>query len=178
MHVVIDDGGRADAGFRGSTGDCVTRAIAIVAGLPYREVYEALSEGCRAQRVTKRAGRRASSRNGVSTTRKWFRDYMARLGFEWVPTMRIGSCCQVHLADGELPGGRLIVALSKHYTAVIDGVIHDTHDPQREMHCITPYRGQELRLGEWVNSNGVCSVQRRCVYGYWIGVADRSQGHG
>ena len=38
----FNDGGRADAGFKGQTGDCVTRAIAIVAQKPYMEVYEAL----------------------------------------------------------------------------------------------------------------------------------------
>ncbi len=168
MRVVFDDGGRAAAGFAGRAGDCVTRSIAIATGLPYLEVYEALSAGCREQRVTKRSRRRASARSGVDTRRKWFRDYMASLGFQWVPTMRIGSGCRVHLVDGELPAGRLIVALSKHYTAVIDGVIHDTHDPQREVHCITPNRGQALRAGEWINANGVCSISRRCVYGYWV----------
>jgi hypothetical protein len=45
--------------------------------------------------------------------------------------MKIGSGCRVHLADGELPMGWLIVRCSRHLTAVIDGVIHDTHDPQR-----------------------------------------------
>ena len=78
------------------------------------------------------------------------------------------SGCQTHLADGELPVGRLIVALSKHYTTVIDEVIHDTHDPQREGRCITPNRGQALKPGERVNANGVCSIRRRCVYGYWV----------
>ena len=168
LRVEFDDGGRTAAGFKGRAGDCVARSIAIAARLPYREVYEALSAGCRAQRITKRARRRSSARNGVNTRRKWFREYMAALGFQWVPTMRIGSGCQVHLAEGELPAGRLIVALSKHYTAVIDGVIHDTHDPQREVHQITPDCGQALKPGEWVNANGVCSVHRRCVYGYWV----------
>ena len=168
MPVVVDDGGRAAAGFEGRAGDCVSRAIAIVAGLPYREVYDALSAGCRAQRVTKRTRRRASARGGVNTNRKWFREYMAALGFQWVPTMCIGSGCRIHLTDGELPAGRLIVALSRHYTAVIDGVIHDTYDPQREVHCITPNIGQPLKPGEWVNANGVCSISRRCVYGYWV----------
>lgn len=32
---VIDDGGRAEAGYEGSTGDCVWRAIAIASGLSY-----------------------------------------------------------------------------------------------------------------------------------------------
>jgi len=37
--------------------------------------------------------------------------------------------------------GRLVVAVSKHYTCVIDGVIYDIHNPHR---------------------GGL-----RCVYGYW-----------
>lgn len=41
---VVDDGGRAMAGFIGYAGDCVTRAIAIATGLPYRQVYDDLNE--------------------------------------------------------------------------------------------------------------------------------------
>jgi hypothetical protein len=55
-------------------------------------------------------------------------------GLGWVstPTMAIGSDCTVHLRDGELPGGRLIVSVSKHMVAVVDGVIHDASDPSRD----------------------------------------------
>jgi hypothetical protein len=35
------------------------------------------------------------------------------------------------LKADELPAGRLIVSVSKHLVAVIDGVAHDTHDPSR-----------------------------------------------
>jgi hypothetical protein len=66
---------------------------------------------------------------------------MKQLGWMWTPTMQIGSGCTVHLRADELPPGRLVVSVSKHLTAVIDGVIHDTHDCSR--------RGT------------------RCVYGYW-----------
>jgi hypothetical protein len=48
---------------------------------------------------------------------------------------------RVHLKAAELPRGRLIVRCSKHTTAVIDRIIHDTYDPSR---------------------NGT-----RCVYGYF-----------
>ena len=41
---IYNDGGRAAAGFKGNTRDCVTRAIAIVTGKPYKEVYDALNE--------------------------------------------------------------------------------------------------------------------------------------
>jgi len=66
---------------------------------------------------------------------------MQSLGFVWTATMRIGSGCKVHLDPDELPTGRLVVAVSKHYVAVVDGIVHDLYDPSRD--------------------------GRRCVYGYW-----------
>jgi hypothetical protein len=39
---VFNDGGRSAAGYKGSTGDCVVRAIAIATCKPYTEVYDAL----------------------------------------------------------------------------------------------------------------------------------------
>ena len=153
MPWVDDDGGRAKAGYKGRAGDCVARSIAIASGKPYAEVYDALAAGNGSQRITKHTKRRgASARNGVYVRRKWFKDYMASLGFEWVPTMRIGQGCKVHLLKGELPAGRLVVSLSKHYTAVIDGVIHDTFDP----HWAT-----------LTTENGERRMAHRCVYGYW-----------
>ena len=47
MEFIYNDGGRAAAGFKGSAGDCVTRSIAIAAGKPYQEVYDALFKGIR-----------------------------------------------------------------------------------------------------------------------------------
>ncbi len=133
LEVVIDDGGRAAAGFKGEAGDCAARAIAIAAQLPYAEVYKALAAGTGSQRASKRTPKRAASaREGINTGRKWFKDYMTGLGFEWTPTMQIGSGTTVHLAVGELPAGRLVVHVSKHVTAVLDGVVHDTHDPTRD----------------------------------------------
>lgn len=155
MKVVITDGGRSNAGFSSKrAGDCVCRAITIATGLPYQQVYDRLAEGNATQRkrrairiggtlVQRRQKERVrSASDGISTKRKWFNDYMLSLGFEWVPTMRVGQGCKVHLRDGELPKGRLVVSVSKHMCAVIDGVIHDTHDPSR---------------------GGT-----RCVYGYYL----------
>jgi len=137
-----NDGGREAAGFKGSAGDCVTRAVVIATQQDYRTVYNALSEGCRTQRRTSRSPqRRSSARNGVNVQRLWFKRYMDRLGWVWTPTMHIGSGCTVHLRSEELPRDRLVVALSRHYTAMIQGVIEDLYDPSRE--------------------------GTRCVYGYW-----------
>ena len=93
-----------------------------------------------------------------------------RHGFAWIATMRIGQGCRVHLHDGELPEGRLVVRLSKHVTAVVDGVIHDNHNPQREEHRLERFPGWQfarVKSGQTITANGVASVSRRCVYGYW-----------
>jgi hypothetical protein len=145
MQVIITDGGRASsARWRGKAkGDCVTRAIAIITGRSYCEVYDRLAEGNATQRRSKRTGKRGrTADHGINTDRKWFKDYMAELGFTWTPIMGIGTGCKVHLKDGELPMGRLVVSVSKHMTAVIDGAVHDNHDP--------------------------CRGGTRCCYGYYI----------
>ena len=131
MQWIMNDGGRAAAGYKGTAGDCVCRAIAIATGLPYAEVYDRLAKETGAQRAGKRGKKKASAANGITTKRKWFGDYMKSLGFKWTPTMKIGSGCKVHLRDGELPNGRLVVIVSKHMVAVVNGVIFDTHDPSR-----------------------------------------------
>lgn len=145
MEWIYNDGGRKEAGYKGETGDCVARAIAIAAQLSYKEVYNDLAYGNAAQRKTRRShkssGKRTAS-DGIQVQRQWYKDYMEYRGFVWVPTMQIGQGCKVHLRPDELPAGRLVVHVSKHSTAVIDGVIHDIYDPSRD--------------------------GTRCVYGYWI----------
>jgi hypothetical protein len=60
------------------------------------------------------------------------REYLVALGWKWTPTMAIGSGCKVHLKAGEIPMmGRLVVNVSRHLLAVVNGVIHDTYDDQR-----------------------------------------------
>lgn len=134
MKFQFNDGGRAEAGYKGSAGDCVTRAIAIATEAPYQVVYDAIN-----QLAKQGKGRKSSARSGVH--KDLYQQYLISIGWEWVSTMGIGTGCKVHLSEDELPTGRLIVKVSKHLTAVIEGVIHDTFDPSR----------------------GGC----RCVYGYW-----------
>lgn len=145
MEFINNDGGRLSAGFKGSAGDCVTRAIAIAGNLEYRYVYEQMSKLNESTSVTKRrkhsAAGKKSARNGVWTNREPFKRWMREHGFTWTPTMTIGSGCRVHLVSEELPTGRIIVSLSRHFAAVIDGVLHDTYDCSRD--------------------------GKRCVYGYW-----------
>ncbi len=165
MKFTFDDGGRAAAGFKGGSGDCVARSISIASCLPYADVYKTLSRGAGNERKTKGA----SARNGIRTSRKWFKDYMQSIGFKWTPCMGIGTGCTVHLTESELPKGRIVVAVSKHYTAVIDGVIHDTHNPSERGTTIYPPNHRNVPKGaEWLeNSNGWAYSPERCVYGYW-----------
>lgn len=171
---VYDDGGRAAAGFKGKAGDCVTRAVAIASGRPYAEVYAALAAGTGSQRAGKRGKRAASARSGINTGRKWFKDYMAGLGFVWTPTMQVGQGCKVHLDANELPSGRLVVAVSKHYVAMIDGVIHDLYDPRREASTEIGHFADEATAARWgrgwvrqPNGSWHRRIGGRCVYGYW-----------
>lgn len=142
----LNDGGRIDAGYKGVTGDCVVRAIAIAVELPYQEVYDTLYDRAKYIRDNGRCqiardyrDRGCSPRTGVH--RKVYDEYLKSMGWKWKPTMQIGSGCKVHLRSDELPSGRIITRLSRHVCAVIDGVIQDTYDPSR---------------------NGT-----RCVYGYY-----------
>jgi len=140
MEFKFNDGGRAAAGYKGFTGDCATRAIAIATNIPYQNVYNALQAMNKLyaenhhDRVAKSilkggGGSGTTPSNGVFKIISC--EYLISLGWEWVPTMRIGQGCRVHLKSNELPSGRLIVQVSKHLVAVIDGVIHDTHDCSR-----------------------------------------------
>lgn len=138
MDFVFRDGGRAAAGYKGMTGDCVTRSIAIATGKTYRAVYDALNQRAQAERTGKHKGRRSSSRTGVF--RRTYQHYLESLGWRWTSTMSIGSGCRVHLRTSELPQGPLIVKVSRHLTAVIDGVLYDTHNCSRSgTRCVYGY---------------------------------------
>ena len=84
-------------------------------------------------------------------TQKIYKDYIESLGFKWIPTMKIGQGCKVHLRKDELPSGTLIVNVSKHLTTVINGVINDTYDPSRNA--------------------------TRCVYGFWTNDLTKTWGY-
>ena len=154
MEFKFNDGGRTQAGYQGRAGDCVTRAIAIATGKPYQEVYSALWNRLKSHAANHRdkTARRIQRRNGLSGTTprngvspKVWKPYLESLGWKWTPTMAIGQGCKVHLKADELPTGRLVVQVSKHLLAVIDGVVHDTFDDQRNgTRCVYGYYSQHI----------------------------------
>ncbi len=155
MRYQYNDGGREAAGFKGSTRDCVVRAIAIATGRGYSTVYDELHKASKSYAAKRRdkvakaiAKGGASPRDGVF--KEVYKPYLEGLGWEWKPLMKIGSGCKVnmgrfyswYLDQEDVPHEKvMILRLSKHLTAVVNGVIQDTHDPSRQ--------------------------GKRCVYGYY-----------
>lgn len=152
------DGGRAEAGYKGQVGDCATRACAIATGIPYKEVYLTLqrlqkayiketqemvanSKSARVHMQYRHVIKEGQSvRNGVYV--EVLHRFFKSIGWTWVAKMSIGSGCTLHL--GDIPeSGTYVCRLSKHYVAVIDGVVLDTFQD------------------DW----------DRCVYGYWCKIA-------
>lgn len=143
MEFKFATGGRENY-FKGqNVGDCVTRAICNASGKDYKEVYDRLFVLTKTRRYSKRERhyRHESPRNGVFT--RVAKKYIEQeLGWVWVPCMGIGTGCQVHLDEDELPKtGNYILNLSHHFTCIKDGVLYDTYDCSRD--------------------------GNRCVYGYW-----------
>ena len=136
----FNDGGRSEAGYKGTTRDCACRAISIVTGRHYQEIYDLINEGAKSEKISKRKRGISNARTGVY--RENVERIMISFGWRWVPTMLIGQGCKVHLRADELPKGKILCRVSRHYVAVIDGVINDIFDCSR---------------------NG-----SRCVYGYFI----------
>ena len=138
MTFVNNDGGRKAAGYSGKTGDCATRAAAIATGLPYQTIYDRINTLAATERP-RGARSRSGARTGVwpKTLDALLTAEALHMGADHDDWLRL----QGALTAGELPSGRLVVRLSRHYAAVIDGVIHDTYDPSRD--------------------------GTRCVYGYW-----------
>ena len=148
MNWTYNDGGRADAGYKGTTGDCVCRSIAIATGKSYQEVYDdlvQLSEERYGKRKNRRKTRYGTGYEKIShprtgVMRDVYQKYLESLGWEWIPTMQIGSGCKTHLKEEELPGGTIIARVSKHVTCVKDGIIQDTYDCSREgTRCVYGY---------------------------------------
>ena len=145
IELVYTDGGKSESGVKKGSGDCAVRALAIAAELPYLDALRLLEvkqgEWLSASRSRHARGDRGSVSPLHGTWREALDAALAELGWQWHATMRIGSGCTMRLRASELPSGRIIVRLSRHYAAVIDGVLHDDHDCSR---------------------GGT-----RCVYGYW-----------
>jgi|APSaa5957512535_1039671.scaffolds.fasta_scaffold30325_2 hypothetical protein len=125
MKFKYNDGGRESAGYKGHTGDCVARAIAIATQTPYQEVYDALHSMSRHwkgwSKTAKNIRENPSPRTGTHVPVA--QAYLKSKGWEKVTG-------NVKLDDTKFKKGTYICSVRRHYTVVKDGVINDTHDCQ------------------------------------------------
>ena len=128
-----NDGGRAAAGYRGKTGDCVVRAIAICAGEDYLSVYRTMADHMKRNGyaasgnayATRERNRKAPRRRDQLTARRVQDRVLEAYGF-----------MKVRLPRGERPTyteahhryGDCIVGTTKHLAALVGGVLRDTFD--------------------------------------------------
>lgn len=136
--VQITDGGHREAGMRGKGRNaCVPRAIAIALDLDYRETHDALEAAQqewattgRTSKAKRRAAGRTIAQEGVH--KPVYTAFLAKRGWHHVSLMEVGKQRERNPRFVDLPTtGTIIANVSKHLTAVIDGVIHDAYDPTR-----------------------------------------------
>jgi hypothetical protein len=121
MKFQMNDGGREISGFSTAkpVGDCVTRSIAILTGLPYKKVYRDLLN------LAKMENGKYSAMLSRSHPKKGIYDetlnkYLIQLGFKKI-TLNCG------ITSPELPQDKkILVVLVRHVPAMIDGTEHST----------------------------------------------------
>ncbi len=128
-----DDGGREAAGYRGSSGDCVVRAIAVCARQDYRAVYRTMAEHMKrngyaasgnAYAIRERS-RKASRRKGQVAARRVQDRVLELYGFRKV---RLPAGARPTFTEAHRRYGDCIVGTTKHVAAVVDGALRDTFD--------------------------------------------------
>lgn len=156
------DGGRQHSEFRGTTGDCVTRALCIATDRDYEDVYYQLFELKQRWADTHRdkLARRiqhfgASPRNGVS--QKVYGPVLKSQGFEWRACCLVGDRRRLHVIPQELR--------EWHQETIGSDCLPDLDDYvfvlKLSGHVVTVRHG--LLLDTYVdNRDGT-----RMVYGYW-----------
>lgn len=171
LPYVYDDGGRAEAGYRGAAGDCGTRAWAIALGLDYETVRQELMEITKAWQNTSntKAAKRSrakgpSVRNG---TWKPVMDLMADAhGWAWKSLKTIGSSETWHLNESTadvLGTDTFVARVSRHFCAVQYGIVRDSHDPRRIVYDAI---GGFDDTGTYHETEFPLSM--RMVYGVWV----------
>jgi len=117
----FNDGGRS-AYFKGTAGDCAARAMAIGLELDYKDCYNELANAHRA-----RTGKK-TARDGIY--KEDFNEVMKRHGWVWHSAPKFDGR-KARATD--MPAGRVIVQMARHYAAVVDGVVNDSWDSSEKM---------------------------------------------
>ncbi len=137
MKFIETDGGRQAAGFIGTTGDCVTRALTIVTGEPYKQVYQELFDTAKAyskeydnpiaERI-KRHG--ATPRRGVN--KEIYDIFLRKRGWAYLNKLKNDKYVERMVEDTFDSEKMYIVQVSKHLTVVKNHTILDSYDPSKD----------------------------------------------
>ena len=117
-----NDGGREDAGFKGYTGDCVIRAIAIATGIDYKYVYDTVKTIAKNWKGnTKKAERirafKVSRGTPVALAEKFLFDN------GWVKVKG-----KLRVDDNKFKTGNFVLSVRSHFASMKDGIYMDTWD--------------------------------------------------
>lgn len=152
-----NDGGREAAGFKGKTGDCVTRAIAIATGRDYSSVRKDLMGATSDFRSASksRAARNAKSnsvRNG--TLNKVYQPYLESIGWKRIALQKFGDSKRYYMTTDDIPMGTVIIEMRKHLVTVIDHVVQDTWDSRTTK--------------KWIDGVPTNEDTPRTITAYWV----------
>lgn len=147
-----DDGGRKAAGRKGKTGDCVTRAAAILTRKPYEEVYSLFAEGNQKYRGRRRNQSQRGVRSASNGVPKPVIDRVfAAMGLKKIPFAK-GSP-RLTYSEAYEKFGNCIVSTTKHVAAIVEGELRDTHDE---------------RVYWWKDEFGIPEQRERKAMSIWV----------
>jgi len=115
MTYIYNDGGRAKAGFKTQT-DCGIRAMAITCGISYKDARKYLKE-------SSKKGRLGSGAISGGIYKEDFDQALSQFGFKWKSAPKLEGRKARYF---DLPKGKVVARMAKHFVAVIDGQINDT----------------------------------------------------
>ena len=134
----FDDGGRQEAGYKGKTGDCVPRAIAIVTGLPYKQVYKAMADAMKEYGYAASGNayqQRGKKVKGQRNAKDIQVDVIQKLGLKKV---KFEKGVRPTYSEAYAKYGNCLVFTTKHAVALVDGKLRDTWD-NRTYDMLVPY---------------------------------------
>ena len=151
-----DDGGRQAAGYKGSTGNCVVRAIAITTDFGYQHVYDAMADAMKcagyarsgnAYATRKRKDGKPAKGNGLNG-RQVQEMVLRHFGFEKV---KLAKGPRPTYAEAHKAYGECIVSTTKHMAALKGGALRDTFDGRE--YDYGDIAGERKAMSVWVRSD-------------------------
>ena len=161
---IYDDGGRKDAGYKGTTGDCVVRAAAIISATDYREMYGMMADANansaqRAKRQgVKRGYAKRTAANGVAKDA-----YVKVFGQIGLVKVRLPKGQRPTYTEAYERYGDCVVTTARHMCAIVGGNLRDLFDG-RTYEMESEYGEVEVRERKaqsvWVMSDRLTKRQR------------------